>query len=140
MYNFHIFAQNLETMSRILIIDDQDAIRRVLRDILENEKYQVDDVANGMDALQLVKDQEYDAIFCDIKMPEMDGIEVLEAVKQLCDTPVIMISGHGTIDTAVDAIKKGAFDFIQKPPDLNRLLITLRNALDKQNLSTENKA
>lgn len=127
-------------MSRILIIDDQDAIRRVLRDILENEKYQVDDVANGMDALQLVKDQEYDAIFCDIKMPEMDGIEVLEAVKQLCDTPVIMISGHGTIDTAVDAIKKGAFDFIQKPPDLNRLLITLRNALDKQNLSTENKA
>ncbi len=127
-------------MSRILIIDDQDAIRRVLRDILENEKYQVDDVANGMDALQLVKDQEYDAIFCDIKMPEMDGIEVLEAIKQLCDTPVIMISGHGTIDTAVDAIKKGAFDFIQKPPDLNRLLITLRNALDKQNLSTENKA
>ena len=127
-------------MSRILIIDDQDAIRRVLRDILENEKYQVDDVANGMDALQLVKEQEYDAIFCDIKMPEMDGIEVLEAVKQLCDTPVIMISGHGTIDTAVDAIKKGAFDFIQKPPDLNRLLITLRNALDKQNLSTENKA
>ena len=127
-------------MSRILIIDDQDAIRRVLRDILENEKYQVDDVANGMDALQLVKEQEYDAIFCDIKMPEMDGIEVLEAVKQICDTPVIMISGHGTIDTAVDAIKKGAFDFIQKPPDLNRLLITLRNALDKQNLSTENKA
>ena len=127
-------------MSRILIIDDQDAIRRVLRDILENEKYQVDDVANGMDALQLVKEQEYDAIFCDIKMPEMDGIEVLEAVKQICDTPVIMISGHGTIDTAVDAIKKGAFDFIQKPPDLNRLLITLRNALDKRNLATENKA
>ena len=127
-------------MSRILIIDDQDAIRRVLRDILENEKYQVEDVSNGMDALQLIKDQEFDAIFCDIKMPEMDGIEVLEAVKQICDTPVIMISGHGTIDTAVDAIKKGAFDFIQKPPDLNRLLITLRNALDKQNLSTENKA
>lgn len=127
-------------MPRILIIDDQDAIRRVLRDILENEKYQVEDVSNGMDALQLIKEQEFDAIFCDIKMPEMDGIEVLEAVKQICDTPVIMISGHGTIDTAVDAIKKGAFDFIQKPPDLNRLLITLRNALDKQNLSTENKA
>ena len=126
-------------MSRILIIDDQDAIRRVLRDILENEKYQVDDVPNGMDALQLIKEQEFDAIFCDIKMPDMDGIEVLEAVKQICDTPIIMISGHGTIDTAVDAIKKGAFDFIQKPPDLNRLLITLRNALDKQNLSTENK-
>ncbi|MCQ2302973.1 MAG: sigma-54 dependent transcriptional regulator [Bacteroidales bacterium] len=127
-------------MSRILIIDDQAPIRRVLRDILENESYQVDDAENGMAALQLIKEQEFDAIFCDIKMPEMDGIEVLEAVKQICDTPVIMISGHGTIDTAVDAIKKGAFDFIQKPPDLNRLLITLRNALDKRNLATENKA
>ena len=127
-------------MSRILIIDDQDAIRRVLREILENEKYQVDDAANGPAALQLIKEQEYDAVLCDIKMPEMDGIEVLEQVKAICDTPVIMISGHGTIDTAVDAIKKGAFDFIQKPPDLNRLLITVRNALDRQNLNTENKA
>ena len=88
-------------MSRILIIDDQDAIRRVLREILENEKYQVDDVGSGAEALQRVNEQEYDAIFCDIKMPEMDGIEVLEAIKQICDTPVIMISGHGTIDTAV---------------------------------------
>ena len=127
-------------MSRILIIDDQDAIRRVLRDILENEKYQVDDAANGPTALQMLKEQEYDAILCDIKMPDMDGIEVLEQVKTSSDTPVIMISGHGTIDTAVEAIKKGAFDFIQKPPDLNRLLITVRNALDKQSLSTENKA
>ena len=127
-------------MSRILIIDDQDPIRRVLRDILENEKYQVDDAANGPTALQMLKDQEYDAILCDIKMPDMDGIEVLEQVKALSDTPVIMISGHGTIDTAVDAIKKGAFDFIQKPPDLNRLLITVRNALDRQSLNTENKA
>ena len=127
-------------MSRILIIDDQDPIRRVLREILENEKYQVDDAANGPTALQMMKDQEFDAILCDIKMPDMDGIEVLEQVKTLCDTPVIMISGHGTIDTAVEAIKKGAFDFIQKPPDLNRLLITVRNALDKQSLSTENKA
>ncbi|MCR5644809.1 MAG: sigma-54 dependent transcriptional regulator [Bacteroidales bacterium] len=127
-------------MSRILIIDDQDPIRRVLRDILENEKYQVDDAANGPTALQMLKDQEYDAILCDIKMPDMDGIEVLEQVKASSDTPVIMISGHGTIDTAVDAIKKGAFDFIQKPPDLNRLLITVRNALDRQSLSTENKA
>ena len=127
-------------MSRILIIDDQDPIRRVLREILENEKYQVDDAANGPTALQMLKDQEYDAILCDIKMPDMDGIEVLEQVKTSCDTPVIMISGHGTIDTAVEAIKKGAFDFIQKPPDLNRLLITVRNALDKQSLSTENKA
>ena len=126
-------------MSRILIIDDQAPIRRVLRDILENETYQVEDVGSGMEALQVIKEQEFDAIFCDIKMPEMDGIEVLEAVKQVSDTPVIMISGHGTIDTAVEAIKKGAFDFIQKPPDLNRLLITLRNALDKKNLATENK-
>ena len=127
-------------MSRILIIDDQDPIRRVLREILENEKYQVDDANNGPDALQMIKDQEYDAILCDIKMPDMDGIEVLEQVKATSDTPVIMISGHGTIDNAVEAIKKGAFDFIQKPPDLNRLLITVRNALDKRNLSTENKA
>lgn len=127
-------------MSRILIIDDQDPIRRVLREILENEKYQVDDAANGPTALQMLKEQEYDAILCDIKMPDMDGIEVLEQVKATSDTPVIMISGHGTIDSAVDAIKKGAFDFIQKPPDLNRLLITVRNALDKQSLSTENKA
>ena len=127
-------------MSRILIIDDQDPIRRVLREILENEKYQVDDASNGPDALQMIKDQDYDAILCDIKMPDMDGMEVLEQVKATNDTPVIMISGHGTIDNAVEAIKKGAFDFIQKPPDLNRLLITVRNALDKQNLSTENKA
>jgi len=127
------------TMPRILIIDDQAPIRRVLRDILENENYQVDDVGSGMEALQLIKEQEYDAIFCDIKMDGMDGIEALEAVKQVSDTPVIMITGHGTVDTAVEAFKKGAFDFISKPPDLNRLLITLRNALDKKNLATENK-
>ena len=126
-------------MPKILIIDDQAPIRRVLRDILENESYQVEDAATGMDALQLVKEQDFDAIFCDIKMPEMDGMEVLDAVHKLCDTPVIMISGHGTIDTAVEAIKKGAFDFIQKPPDLNRLLITLRNALDRKHLAAENK-
>jgi DNA-binding NtrC family response regulator len=134
-----IFAQNCKTMPRILIIDDQAPIRRVLRDILENESYQVEDVGSGMEALQIIKEQDFDAVFCDIKMPEMDGIEVLEAIREESDTPVIMISGHGTIDTAVDAIKKGAFDFIQKPPDLNRLLITLRNALDKKNLSAENK-
>ena len=126
-------------MPRILIIDDEAPIRRVLRDILENESYQVDDAATGMDALQIIKEQDFDAIFCDIKMPEMDGIEVLAAIRESCDTPVIMLSGHGTIETAVEAIKKGAFDFIPKPPDLNRLLITLRNALDKKNLATENK-
>lgn len=126
-------------MPRILIIDDEAPIRRVLRDILENESYQVDDAATGMDALQIIKDQDFDAVFCDIKMPEMDGIEVLETIRKESDVPVIMLSGHGTIETAVEAIKKGAFDFIPKPPDLNRLLITLRNALDKKNLATENK-
>ena len=126
-------------MTKILIIDDEAPIRRVLRDILENESYQVEDASTGMDALQIMKDQEFDAVFCDIKMPEMDGIETLDAIRKESDVPVIMLSGHGTIETAVEAIKKGAFDFITKPPDLNRLLITLRNALDKKNLTTENK-
>ena len=126
-------------MTKILIIDDEAPIRRVLRDILENESYQVDDASTGMEALQYMKEQDFDAVFCDIKMPEMDGIETLEAIRKESDVPVIMLSGHGTIETAVEAIKKGAFDFIPKPPDLNRLLITLRNALDKKNLATENK-
>lgn len=126
-------------MPKILIIDDEAPIRRVLRDILENESYHVDDAATGMEAMQLVKEQDFDAVFCDIKMPEMDGIETLEAIRKESDVPVIMLSGHGTIETAVEAIKKGAFDFIPKPPDLNRLLITLRNALDNKTLATENK-
>ena len=126
-------------MTKILIIDDEAPIRRVLRDILENESYQVADASTGMEALQHIKEQDFDAIFCDIKMPEMDGIETLEAIRKESDVPVIMLSGHGTIETAVEAIKKGAFDFIPKPPDLNRMLITLRNALDKKNLTTENK-
>jgi DNA-binding NtrC family response regulator len=137
--NFHYLCTKFDKMTKILIIDDEAPIRRVLRDILENESYQVDDASTGMEALQIMKEQEFDAIFCDIKMPEMDGIEVLEAIKKESDVPVIMLSGHGTIETAVEAIKKGAFDFIPKPPDLNRLLITLRNALDKKNLATENK-
>ena len=127
-------------MSRILIIDDQAPIRRVLREILENEKYQVDDAGNGPDALQMVKGQEYDAILCDIKMPDMDGMEVLEHVKETSNVPVIMISSNSTQNEVADAMKKGAFDFISKPPDLNRLLVAVRNALDKQRLSTENKA
>ena len=127
-------------MAKILIIDDEAAIRRILREILEHEKYQVDDAASAIEALPLVKENEYDAILCDIKMPQMDGIEFLEEAKKISDAPVIMISGHGTIDTAVEAIKKGAFDYISKPPDLNRLLITLRNALDKSQLMTETKA
>ncbi|MBU2557762.1 MAG: sigma-54 dependent transcriptional regulator [Bacteroidetes bacterium] len=127
-------------MPRLLIIDDEQSIRRTLREILEYEKYQVDDVETGMDALQLLKEQDFDVILCDIKMPEMDGIETLEAIKLLTDCPVIMISGHGTIETAVEAIKKGAYDYISKPPDLNRLLITIKNALDKSQLLTETKA
>ena len=127
-------------MAKILVIDDEPAIRRILREILEHEKYSVDDAASAVDALPLVKENEYDAILCDIKMPQMDGIEFLEEAKKISDAPIIMISGHGTIDTAVEAIKKGAFDYIAKPPELNRLLITLRNALDKSNLITETKA
>ena len=126
-------------MAKILVIDDEAAIRRILREILEHEKYNVDDAASAVDALPLVKENEYDAILCDIKMPQMDGIEFLEEAKKISDTPIIMISGHGTIDTAVEAIKKGAFDYIAKPPELNRLLITLRNALDKSKLMTETK-
>ena len=126
-------------MTKILIIDDEAPIRRVLRDILENEGYQSEDASTGIEALQLIKEHDFGAVFCDIKMPEMAGIEVLEAIRKESDVPVIMLSGHGTIETAVEAIKKGAFDFIPKPPDLNRLLITLRNALDKKNLTIENK-
>lgn len=127
-------------MARILIIDDEASIRRTLREILEYEKYKVDDAATGMEALSRINEQEYDVILCDIKMPEMDGIELLSAIKQLNDTPIIMISGHGTIETAVEAIKKGAYDYISKPPDLNRLLITIKNALDKSKLLSETKA
>ncbi|MBU1009387.1 MAG: sigma-54 dependent transcriptional regulator [Bacteroidetes bacterium] len=127
-------------MPRLLIIDDETSIRRTLREILEYEKYQVDDAATGMDGIGMIQEQEYDVILCDIKMPQMDGLETLESIRQLTDAPVIMISGHGTIETAVEAIKKGAYDYISKPPDLNRLLITLRNALDKSHLMTETKA
>ncbi len=127
-------------MARILIIDDEPSIRRTLREILEYEKYQIEEAGTGMDALTMVNEQEFDVILCDIKMPEMDGIETLEGIKQITESPVIMISGHGTIETAVDAIKKGAYDYISKPPDLNRLLITIKNALDKTSLTRETKA
>ncbi|MCE1201025.1 MAG: sigma-54 dependent transcriptional regulator [Bacteroidia bacterium] len=127
-------------MPRILIIDDEVSIRRTLREILEYEKYKVDDAPNGPDGIAMAKEQDYDVILCDIKMPDMDGIETLETLKQLTESPVVMISGHGTIETAVEAIKKGAYDYISKPPDLNRLLITLRNAMDKSRLVSETKA
>jgi len=127
-------------MKRILIIDDEVSIRRTLRDILENEGYGVDDAPDGMEGLKLVKANHYDAVLCDIKMPKMDGLEVLEKIQETnSDIPVVMISGHGNIDTAVDAIRKGAYDYISKPPDLNRLLVTIRNAFEKSNLVTETK-
>jgi DNA-binding NtrC family response regulator len=127
-------------MPRILIIDDERAIRSTLREILEYESYQVDDAVDGPTGLELVSKENYDVILCDIKMPQMDGIEVLEKVQQMTDAPVVMISGHGNIETAVEAIKKGAYDYIAKPLDLNRLLITIRNAMDKSRLVTETKA
>ena len=127
-------------MTQILIVDDEASIRRALREILEFEKFKVSEAVDGLDCLAKLKEQNYDAILMDIKMPNLDGMETLERVQELTpDTPVIMISGHATIDTAVEAVKRGAFDFISKPPDLNRLLITLRNALDKSNLVTETK-
>lgn len=127
-------------MPRILVIDDERSIRNTLRDILQYEKYDVDLAEDGAQGLELINKNEYDIVLCDIKMPGMDGIEVLEKIQSsFPDTPVIMISGHGNIDTAVESIKKGAYDYIEKPLDLNRLLITIRNAMDKSSLLTETK-
>jgi DNA-binding NtrC family response regulator len=127
-------------MPKILIIDDEKSIRKTLREILEYEKYQVDEAAEGLEGMTLLQKEKYDVILCDIKMPKMDGIEVLDKITQSHnDIPVVMISGHGTIETAVEAVKKGAFDFIAKPLDLNRLLVTIRNAMDKSTLVTETK-
>lgn len=126
--------------AKVLIVDDEKSIRKTLREILEYEKYEVDEAADGMECLVKVKSGKYDVIILDIKMPNLDGTETLERLQLLApDIPVLMISGHATIDTAVEAVKKGAFDFISKPPDLNRLLITLRNALDHSHLVTEKK-
>jgi len=125
-------------MAKVLIVDDDRSIRKTLRNILEYEKYEVEESTDGLDCLAKIKQQDFDLIVLDIKMPRMDGMEALERIQVLKpDIPVVMISGHGTIDTAVEAVKNGAFDFIQKPPDLNRLLITLRNALDKSSLIGE---
>jgi two-component system, NtrC family, nitrogen regulation response regulator NtrX len=127
-------------MSKILVIDDERSIRNTLKDILEYEKYEVDLAEDGNKGIEMIRSAEYDVVLCDIKMPGLDGIEVLErAVVLAPDSPIVMISGHGNIDTAVDAIKKGAFDYIEKPLDLNRLLITIRNAMDKSNLVSETK-
>ncbi|MDG1262056.1 MAG: sigma-54 dependent transcriptional regulator [Flavobacteriales bacterium] len=127
-------------MASILIIDDEAAIRSTLKEILEYENYKVDEAENGKEGLDKASEKRYDIIFCDIKMPGMDGIETLEKMQlKGIDSPVIMISGHGTVETAVEALKKGAYDFIEKPLDLNRILVTLRNATDTQALVQETK-
>lgn len=127
-------------MARILVIDDEKSIRNTLKEILEYEGHEVLDAPDGLEGLRLITAEKFDIIFCDIKMPKMDGLELLEkAMDHNPDVPVVMISGHGNIETAVEAIKKGAFDFISKPLDLNRMLITLRNAMEKSTLVKETK-
>ncbi len=130
-------------MSKILIIEDEASIRRVLTKILseESDTYHVEEAENGLEGLEKVKKEDYDLVLCDIKMPKMDGVEVLEAARKLKpEVPFVMISGHGDLDTAVNTMRLGAFDYISKPPDLNRLLNTVRNALDRKELVVENKA
>jgi DNA-binding NtrC family response regulator len=129
-------------MSRILVIEDEAAIRRVLVKILseENDAYVVEEAEDGLKGLETIKNKDYDLVLCDIKMPKMDGVEVLEAARKIKpEIPFIMISGHGDLDTAVNTMRLGAFDYISKPPDLNRLLTTVRNALDRKELVVENK-
>ena len=129
-----------KAMPKILIIDDEAAIRSSLKEILEYEDFQVDEAENGETGVKAASSTKYDIIFCDIKMPKMDGLEALDQmVKNEVDAPIIMISGHGTVETAVEALKKGAYDFIQKPLDLNRILVTLRNATDQSALVQETK-
>ena len=129
-------------MSKILIIEDEAAIRRVLSKIIseENESYNVEQAEDGLLGIEMIMNNDYDLVLCDIKMPKMDGVEVLEKAKKIKpEIPIVMISGHGDLDTAVNTMRLGAFDYISKPPDLNRLLNTVRNALDKKVLIVENK-
>jgi two-component system, NtrC family, nitrogen regulation response regulator NtrX len=127
-------------MATILIIDDEKSIRKTLTEILTYEGYKIDEACDGEEGLKKFSQKTYDLVLCDIKMPKLDGMEFLEKAKEINnDVPVIVISGHGNIDTAVEAVKKGAFDYISKPPDLNRMLITLRNAMDKSSLVAETK-
>ena len=127
-------------MPEILIVDDEKSIRKTLTEILSFEGYKIDEAPDGEEGLRKFKERTYDLVLCDIKMPKLDGIEFLQKVGEInADVPIIMISGHGNIETAVEAVKKGAFDFISKPPDLNRLLITIRNAMDKGSLVHETK-
>ncbi|PKD18196.1 Fis family transcriptional regulator [Salegentibacter salinarum] len=128
-------------MARILLIEDEAAIRRVLVKILteENDNYEVEEAVDGLEGIEKIKDEDFDLVLCDIKMPKMDGVEVLEAIMKIKpEIPVVMISGHGDLETAVNTMKVGAFDYIAKPPDLNRLLNTVRNALDRKELVVEN--
>ncbi|MDD3280518.1 MAG: sigma-54 dependent transcriptional regulator [Bacteroidales bacterium] len=124
---------------KILIVDDEEAIRLALHDILEYENYSLVEADSAAKALLILEKEKFDTIISDIKMPNMDGLELLSKIQEICDTPVIMITGHGDIDTAIEAIKRGAYDFIPKPLDLNRLLVSVRNAQDEQNLITETK-
>ncbi len=133
------FCLKIPAMAHILVIDDEKSIRSTLREILEYEKFKVDEAADGAEGLKMLEKERYDLILCDIKMPKMDGIEVLKIILKDTDTPVVMISGHGNIETAVEAIKLGAYDYISKPLDLNRLLITIRNALDRSSLINETR-
>ena len=127
-------------MAKILIIDDERAIRTTLKDILSYESHEVDLAQDGFEGLEKLTNNKYDIVLCDIKMPKMDGLEVLsEIIAKDMDIPVIMISGHGTVETAVEAIKKGAYDFIEKPLDLNRLLVVIRNATERRNHVAEIK-
>ncbi|MEP6582986.1 MAG: sigma-54 dependent transcriptional regulator [Ginsengibacter sp.] len=127
-------------MPSILIIDDEKSIRKTLNEILSFEGYKIDEAADGEEGLKKFKDKNYDLVLCDIKMPKLDGIEFLEKAREINDeVPIIIISGHGNIETAVEAVKKGAYDYISKPPDLNRMLITLRNAMEKTSLVAETR-
>lgn len=128
-------------MPKILVVDDEKAIRRTLREILEYEKFQIEEAEDGEAALQMISNTPYDVVLMDIKMPKKDGLEVLQTIKdkEIDAPPIIIISGHGNLDTAVEAVKKGAFDYLPKPPDLNKMLITVRNAMDKGNLIQETK-
>lgn len=127
-------------MPLVLIVDDERSIRNSLRDILEYEKFSVDEAEDGFVALEKLREKTFDLVLCDIKMPKMDGMDLLYKIQEVSDVPVVMISGHGSIETAVEAIKRGAYDYISKPLDLNRLLVTVRNALDRNVLVNETKA
>jgi len=128
-------------MSKILIIEDEVSIRRVLKKIIseENDGYHVEEAEDGLQGIEMIMETDYDLFFCDIKMPKMDGVEVLEKVKKIKpEIPIVMISGHGDLETAVNTMRLGAFDYVSKPPDLNHLLNTVRNALDRKELVVEN--